>query len=63
MTPPSLETDFGSRLLTLADGRPGLRGCMHITAAAPADATPDTLDFIGSDASLDRYDEIVEPAG
>ena len=73
-TPPALETEFGSRLLVLADGRPGLRGSLHITATEPPATEPATsnlqpatppavLDFIASDNTLDRYDEVIEASG
>src|ERR1043166_6176095 len=62
-----------SRLVTLSDGRPGLRGGIHIECREPAavppgsqPATPQpsaTLEFVASDETLDRYDEIVMASG
>ena len=83
MTTISLQTEFPDRLVTLSDGRPGLRGGIHVTtrepAAADASPSPDgqsgadgegrgeggtaVLDFISSDATLDRYQEIIVPTG
>ena len=86
-------TPFGSRLIPLSDGRPGLRGCIHVDISQPADASPSPggqsgsdgadrgegksasassicdnscnscLDFVASDATLDRFDEIITPSG
>src|ERR1043166_998387 len=62
-----------SRLVTLSDGRPGLRGGIHIECREPAavppgsqPATPQpsaTLEFVASDETLDRSDEIVMASG
>jgi hypothetical protein len=69
---PSVDPAFASRLVTLADGRPGLRGGIHVEIrepAAPSDPQPSTqkpsaiLDFIASDETLDRYDETISAAG
>jgi hypothetical protein len=56
--------------VTLHDGRPGLRSLLQVEALEPAaDSQPSTtnsqptLDFISSTATLDRYHEIIEPAG
>jgi len=80
-------SDLSPRLVTLSDGRPGLRGGMHIDIREPSptldsgprtqDSNPPTLDvrpktqdssracldFIASDETLDRYDEIVTATG
>jgi hypothetical protein len=117
-----LTTEFPNRLLTLSDGRPGLRGALHVEITSPSSAelhsavsqssalpgtdqprTPETvpaaaelaapssrtthqepgprpaeiknqnskienpnsaiLDFISSDETLDRYDEIIVASG
>jgi phage head maturation protease len=51
-------------LIPLSDNRPGLRSLLQVEVreaeASPASAT---LDFIASTATLDRYHEIIEPAG
>src|SRR5882724_10954860 len=61
---------FADRLLPLSDGRPGLRGTMHVEVRQPSSdpSTPDTrhssiLDFISSDETLDRYGEIIQASG
>jgi hypothetical protein len=49
-------------LVPLHDSRPGLRSLLQVQvrdAAAPAAA----LDFVASTATLDRYHEVIEPAG
>lgn len=62
-------SDFSSRLITLDNGESGLRTTMpvEIREPSPSDpSTPDTrhcLDFISSDESLDRYDEVISAAG
>ena len=81
-----LQTEFADRLVTLCDGRSGLRGGMHMdiresTVQSPkleqhescppcglskvgeAESTANTLDFISSDETLDRYDEIISASG
>jgi hypothetical protein len=60
-------------LIPLHDSRPGLRSLLQVEvrdaiAAATAEgegveAASDTLDFIASTATLDRYHEVIEPAG
>jgi hypothetical protein len=100
------ELEFPDRLLTLCDGRPGLRGTLHVEVTSPSSAElhsavsqssalPGTnpppaaetaaaaelaatssrtthhapgspaaiLDFISSDETLDRYDEIIVASG
>jgi hypothetical protein len=70
----TLHSEFSERIVSLCDGRPGLRGCLHVEARAPEPATanpqpsiqhpePAILDFISSDDTLDRYDEIIVPEG
>jgi HK97 family phage prohead protease len=58
------------RLITLADGREGLRGGLQVNVCQPADAasTPTAgsdpvLDFIASDETVDRYGEIISASG
>src|SRR5437667_12045282 len=96
MNAPTLN-DFGSRLTALSDGRPGLRGGIHVEVHEPvqsgkdafhrvpnlvpgeasstirdnscnsclasADPCNSCLDFISSDETLDRYDEIIVASG
>ena len=56
-------------LIPLHDGRPGLRALVQIETREPESSTLDSgpstavLDFISSTATLDRYHEIIEPAG
>lgn len=56
-----LQTEFGARLCTLHGGAPGLRGGLHFTVKEVA-GVPATMDFIGSDGSVDRYNEVIDPA-
>jgi hypothetical protein len=78
MTPPStinhpLSTDLNDRLVPLSDGRPGLRGGMHVEVREPVPSPggegqgeggiSPVLDFISSDETLDRYNEIIVPSG
>ncbi len=67
-------TEFGDRLVTLSDGREGLRGGIHMDVREPSPLSSDSqqstpqlstssLDFISSDESLDRYDEIISASG
>src|SRR5437867_1584976 len=67
---PSLTLDdFGSRLVTLCDGRPGLRGGLQVDIREPSEAQLSTsdsepvLDFIASSETLDRYEEIISANG
>lgn len=57
--------EFGERLVTLSDGRPGLRHGLHTEVREPAGDQPalSTLDFIASSETLDRYDEIISADG
>jgi len=57
--------EFGERLVTLCDGRSGLRQGVQTTVREPAQAEPNssTLDFIASSETLDRYDEIISADG
>ena len=57
-----LQTTFGARALELYTGVAGLRGVMHFEIRAVADGDGEfDLDFIGSDNSMDRYNEVIEP--
>src|SRR5689334_18331404 len=56
-------------LIPLHDSRPGLRSLLQVevreaaAAAGEAGASGATLDFVASTATLDRYHEVIEPAG
>src|SRR5262245_43528285 len=64
-------SEFSGRLRPLCDGRAGLRAPVQIQAQAEASgpARPEgaaslaVIDFVSSDATLDRYDEIISPVG
>jgi len=70
---PTRETlvEFRERLVTLCDGRPGLRGALQIETRLPsasetgsADSpAPAIIDFLASTEALDRYHEIIVPSG
>src|SRR5882762_4445716 len=78
---PELQTEFADRLVTLCDGRSGLRGGIHMEVREPAPSTVgpvpspgapseirdnscnSCLDFISSDETLDRYEEIISASG
>ncbi|MCX8156702.1 MAG: HK97 family phage prohead protease [Verrucomicrobiae bacterium] len=66
---PDLESEFGGRLVTLSTGQAGLRSALAVRArpAAPeAEAGGPELplmDFLASDATLDRAGEVVAPEG
>ena len=51
-------------LIPLHDNRPGLRSLLEVQVReTEGPAEPATLDFVASTATLDRYHEIIEPAG
>ena len=54
-------SDFSCRLTPLNDGRIGLRSGMHIEIRD--NSCNSCLDFISSDESLDRYNEVISVAG
>jgi len=59
-------TEFGERIVQLCDGRDGLRAGLHCTVreADPAKAgTTNVLDFIASDETVDRYNEVIKLGG
>src|SRR6266478_3101793 len=58
-------SELSSRLVPLSDGRPGLRGTMPVEVRDSSDPSDqsDTLDFISSDETLDRCDEIIAASG
>ena len=57
-----LITEFGDRLTTLHTGKTGLREQMKCQVRAVEGDTHE-LDFIASDETLDRYDEVVKLDG
>jgi len=75
MNDQNLQSQFPDRLIQLCDGRPGLRGGIRVTVQAPPadeiknqnpkiqNTDPPILDFVSSDDTLDRYQEIITPAG
>src|SRR5438093_1225658 len=55
----NIANDFSDRVITLPDGRAGLRGTLQVEVReADAHAAP-VLEFISSDETLDRYGEII----
>src|ERR1043166_7282946 len=66
-----LTTLFHERLVPLCNGQPGLRGKIQVEIRQPS-ATPGEirdnscnsfLDFIASDETLDRYNEVIVASG
>lgn len=62
MKTDNLEAEFGERLVTLRDGRRGLIGGLRVQVKA-ASADEPILDFIASDETLDRYNEVIKLDG
>jgi HK97 family phage prohead protease len=68
---PKLTTVFSERLVPLYDGQAGLRGKIQVEIREPSDSAPSTLDtrpsstldFIVSDETLDRYNEVIVASG
>jgi phage head maturation protease len=50
-------------LIPLHDSRPGLRSLVQVEVRDAPNAEAATLDFVASTATLDRYHEVIEPAG
>lgn len=65
------EHDFAGRLITLSTGQAGLRSALPVSATpatTPAEggratAALPTMDFVASDATLDRAREVILPEG
>jgi HK97 family phage prohead protease len=57
-----LKKEFGPRLVTLRTGASGIRGGMVCEVKAVAGDAP-VMDFIGSDNTVDRYNEVIDQAG
>ncbi len=55
-------TEFGSRVVTLSNGAQGLRGGVKCEVREVAGDAP-MMDFIASDNSVDRYNEVIDQAG
>lgn len=58
----TLIEEFGTRLVTLSTGAVGLRGGLKCEIKAVAGDAP-VMDFIGSDGSVDRYNEVIDQNG
>src|SRR5882672_7755435 len=71
-----MENEFSSRLITLCDGRQGIRGGIHVEISEPppgtdrdssrgaaSDPSACVLDFVASDETLDRYNEVISASG
>lgn len=59
-----LDKEFGQRLVRLSNGSPGLREGLHVRTSVPKDAGNEpVVDFISSDESVDRYNEIISASG
>ena len=54
--------EFGTRVCTLNTGAAGIRAGIHTTCKDVAGEAP-VMDFIGSDNSVDRYNEVIDQAG
>jgi HK97 family phage prohead protease len=55
-------TEFGDRLITLNTGAQGLRGGLRCEVKA-VDGSEPVMDFVASDETLDRYDEVIKVTG
>jgi HK97 family phage prohead protease len=67
-TSPPSSTDLSTRLTPLSDGRPGIRAALAVQASSPEPGGNDVaqrpvIDFVASNEALDRFDEIIMPAG
>ena len=54
-------SEFSDRLVNLNDGSSGLRAGMHVEIRD--DSSPSCLEFVSSDETLDRYNEVISAAG
>jgi HK97 family phage prohead protease len=57
-----LQAEFGARVCTLNTGAQGLRGGMKCLVRAIEGDAP-VMEFIGSDGSVDRYNEVIDQKG
>ncbi len=55
-----LQKEFNQRLVTLNTGAMGLRGGLHFDVKDVPGECP-CMDFIGSDGTVDRYNEVIMP--
>jgi HK97 family phage prohead protease len=55
-----LQAEFGARVCTLNTGAAGIRGGLACTVRAVTEM-PNTLEFVGSDGTVDRYNEVIDP--
>jgi HK97 family phage prohead protease len=55
-------TEFGERVVTLTGGKPGLRGGLKCDVRT-VDGSAPVMDFIATDETLDRYDELIKLDG
>jgi HK97 family phage prohead protease len=59
-----LEREFGTRLIRLSNGAQGLREGLHVRTSVPKDAAGEpVVDFVSSDESVDRYNEVISANG
>jgi HK97 family phage prohead protease len=63
MRPTPDYSQLNSRLVTLSDGRPGLRTPLICEVKDMSDAEDNTLSFVATDETLDRYDEVISIDG
>jgi HK97 family phage prohead protease len=59
---PDADREFGSRLVTLNSGRSGIRAGIH-TTCKEVDGSAPVMDFIASDETVDRYEEVIKQDG
>jgi HK97 family phage prohead protease len=57
-----LQKEFGARVCTLSSGAAGLRGGMKCEIK-DVDGDAPVMEFIGSDGSVDRYNEVIDQKG
>ncbi|MGH7971593.1 MAG: HK97 family phage prohead protease, partial [Limisphaerales bacterium] len=58
--------DLSERLTPLSDGRPGVRAALTVQVCSDPASQPESgpiIDFVASSEALDRYDEVIVPAG
>jgi HK97 family phage prohead protease len=58
----NLEKEFSGRLVTLRDGRQGIRGGLHCTWKDFPGTDP-VMDMVASDDTVDRYNECIKQDG